>query len=148
MTNRRTTNYQRNETRPPHPDLGRSPIALDLPYPAAALWPNSRAHWSTKARATKHQRHAAHIIGRTAPPTARHQRHPRILAEFWCPGHRGPDPDNATAALKATLDGLTDAGLWEDDRELTILPPRIVTKTDWKAWRDRPGLRLWIGWPE
>lgn len=36
---------------------------------------------------------------------------------------RYPDRDNAIASLKAAFDGLTDAGLFDDDRGLTQEPP-------------------------
>ena len=40
---------------------------------------------------------------------------------FW-PTTRRMDADNLLATMKAAFDGLTDAGIWPDDRECTFLP--------------------------
>ena len=109
------------------------PNALHLvcPYPAASLWPNARSHWSRKARSARQQRAAVRFIAslsdrRPSKPFLR----ATVLAEFFCSG-RGPDPDNAVASLKSTLDGLQDGRVLANDRELVLLPVRIVPRSQW-----------------
>lgn len=44
----------------------------------------------------------------------------RIVA-YWKKAHK-MDPDNLIATMKSAIDGITDAGIWIDDRELSFLP--------------------------
>lgn len=79
-----------------------------LPYPAKALWPNGRAHFRTKASATKKHREWAHIA------TLGWHGRPATVGRIEITVHpkpRGPEPDrdNCVAAAKAYLDGIADA---------------------------------------
>src|SRR5687767_4924015 len=94
-------------------------IELELPIPPRATHPNARTHWGAKATATKRQRSdcstMASIIlrSRQAPRWAAAS----VLATFHVPGKsaRTSDPDNLIAWLKATIDGLQDAGVFAND---------------------------------
>lgn len=104
------------------------------------LSPNARAHWA------KRHKHGA-TARETAGWLAREQRPVRPLSGplavsvtiCWA-GQRGrlPDADNALAMCKPVLDGLTDAGVWWDDRSierLTVRQERL----------DRVGNATWPG---
>ncbi len=93
-----------------------------LPYPANALWPNKRPHWSAKAKAVRTYRHwakMATLADNTRPPVVG-----RLIVTL-CPKPRGPvpDADNISAAIKAAQDGVADA-YKVDDR--TFGQPRIL----------------------
>lgn len=82
--------------------------ALVFPYPAKALWPNSRPHWSQKARAVKQARRdawaatlEANLPKPTSPVSVTLRVHPRTA--------RRPDADNVVAAFKSLGDGIADA---------------------------------------
>ena len=89
-------------------------VELTLPYPPAALSPNSRASWQVKAAATKHYRFACFIQGATA--RSRHWEKFPIrptpviaIVTFIVITDRKRDEDNALASIKALWDGLVDA---------------------------------------
>ncbi len=81
---------------------------IELPFPAAPLWPNSRSHWAVYARAVKQMRGWAKLA--TLADATRPASVGRIVATLY-PKSRGPMPDrdNTVAALKSTLDGIADA---------------------------------------
>lgn len=95
-------------------------LAFQLPVPPAYLSPNSRCHWSKKAKEVKTAREAAQIEalrvlnGRTAPRFTK----ARFSAILFHLTKRTPDPDNFIAMLKPYLDGLADAGIVANDRDL------------------------------
>ena len=83
---------------------------IDLPYPAKALWPNGRARYHAKARATNDHRDWAYLatmeaMGRAAGfvPTA------ITIYVHAKPKGPLPDKDNCIAAAKSSLDGIADA---------------------------------------
>lgn len=87
-------------------------VLLEWPYPA--LWPNARAHWAVRAKATKGYRFAAKVKCLGAAPG--------IVRVTFCPKPMGPmpDKDNCIAAFKAGQDGIADA-LKINDRDLTVI---------------------------
>ena len=98
-------------------------ITLDLP--PQQLKPNGRHHWRAKAAKVAEYREAAcdaamesaYHYGVMEPiqaPTVR-------ITAYW-PTTRRMDPDNLIATMKAAFDGITDAGVWRDDRDVTYLP--------------------------
>ena len=98
-------------------------IEFDLPLPPPELQPNARIVWQAKARLTKQRRNtvaALTTLTRLVP------REPltRALVAFTIirPTKRTIDPDNALAWFKSTIDGMTDAGLFADDKELQYAP--------------------------
>jgi crossover junction endodeoxyribonuclease RusA len=88
---------------------------VDLPWPAKALHPNQRPHWSKKAAATKAARFAARetakTIGRIDAEAI------RVTCVFSPPMiKRNRDADNLIAACKAYFDGIADAIGMDDSR--------------------------------
>ena len=106
-------------------------IAVPL---GADVWitSNSRTHWAAKARKVKQIRTLAAYIARVAQtkgqlPRTRphwHTEHPcEVTAWVSYPptvGAAQADPANAEPAVKAIMDGLTDAGVWSDDNALVV----------------------------
>lgn len=79
-----------------------------LPWPAAALSPNARGHWSKRSRAAKSYRMQCFLFAKKAGLVAPGGR--ILLAlEFLPPSRRRRDDDNLLAAFKAGRDGLADA---------------------------------------
>lgn len=95
-------------------------IDVSLPIPPAACHQNARVHWAARSRAAKQARQDAY---RCALSALDGRDPPRIEAAVvhvqWFGKDRRClklDPTNCQAALKASIDGLTDAGMWTDDR--------------------------------
>lgn len=92
-------------------------IVLFLPPP---LMPgaNSRSHWRVRSKAARHDRYVAETLARVEMRKVA-QWDPILgatLTVTWHGRGRLPDPDNIGGRTKAFIDGLTDAGLWHDDR--------------------------------
>ena len=87
--------------------------------PPEELNPNSRVHWRPYRRASGALRTAAKYAalehGGTDPIVGRVDVSIRVC---WPKRRRVLDADNALASCKAALDGLTDAGVWQDDRQM------------------------------
>ena len=110
-----------------------TPLKIQTWYPPPPLWPNNRPHWSQRARCVRNQRKETSLITRAAiaeRPQWIPLRAAQITIVLHCPGS-APDPDNAIAALKSTIDGLVDGGALEDDNQLTFTFEAIVPKTEW-----------------
>lgn len=100
-------------------------IRVTLPIPPKPLHPNARPHYMTKAKATKGYRVEAWLMaGKAIPKDARPPRwkSATVRVRWFSKTKRRPDADNALASLKAAFDGLTDAGVWTDDRAATFMP--------------------------
>lgn len=95
-------------------------VTIYLPLPPAALNPNARVHWRTKAKATKAYREAARWAAHA--PHAAQWKVADIQAHFRFGQDRRRDRDNLLASLKAAFDGLVDAGLLADDSGVVLLP--------------------------
>ena len=96
-------------------------LTFQLPLPDRRLSPNARSHWAIKARMVKAARGAARVEalrvldGRPAPRWGRATLQPAV---FLGPKNRQPDPDNLLASLKSYIDGLADAGIVANDKDL------------------------------
>ena len=85
-----------------------------------------------KAKAVKEYRSEAHasalvIIDGGYPPLYETA---MVLFRWY---HRTPhriDPDNIIATMKSAIDGLNDAGVFDDDNKITYLPPEQFTDKD------------------
>ena len=99
-------------------------IAFSVSIPAQPLWPNARPHHHTKAKATKVARHAAAVECAAAMACDDSFPWPSafVRCTFYFGDARTRDRDNCLAAMKAVFDGMADAGLIENDSELTHLP--------------------------
>lgn len=92
--------------------MASQPITITVPWPAAALNPNSRVHWSKLAKLKKKAKADAIWATAAAVPVGDRQLGPgplkvTILANP--PTVRNRDDDNLIAACKAYFDGLAFA---------------------------------------
>ncbi len=92
-------------------------ITIDLPLPSPALHQNARVHHMARARATKDARGTARLcalsaLGRAAAPkwTAC-----KVRCDFRFATKRRRDRQNLIGAMKASVDGIVDAGIMHDD---------------------------------
>ena len=94
-------------------------FALDLPLPPKLLSPNVRAHWGAKHRATRDHRYDCAMLARAGKPRGWEPCAVSLEVEYRCSakaaGYIARDVQNATAALKAMVDGLVDAGIAPND---------------------------------
>ena len=97
-------------------------ITIDIPHPPASLSPNGRAHWRDRARDTKHMRMISDMLTCAAMgcadinepwPAAR-------MAIHWRFAGVRPDSDNIVARCKSVRDGIADAGLVANDRDIRV----------------------------
>lgn len=89
---------------------------LRLDWPPGVLSPNSRAHWTEKARAAKRYRRDCCIIAQAAGCRALNADRLKVELTFFPPDNRHRDADNLLASLKAGLDGISDATGIDDSR--------------------------------
>ncbi len=100
--------------------------AVLLRWPSPVLSPNARAHYMTKHRATRSYRQTTCIMGRGQ----KRLQNPACAILPLVATRRRRDLDNVLASLKSALDGLTDAGWWDDDHKIAgyHLVPEIHCK--------------------
>jgi crossover junction endodeoxyribonuclease RusA len=116
-----------------------SSITITIPLPERALSPNTRVHWSRKAKAVKRYRRLAWAASFDATPcTPERWAKASVAIVAYYPTRRHPDPDNLIASLKAAFDGIADAGIVANDRGLWPERPAIFTD------RTRPRIELTI----
>lgn len=105
-------------------------ITVTVPgSPSPELAPNRRAHGFAKAAATRQHRWDAFYAAVAARPDDRLRRigpiftGPVAVAVLirWGKGHRRHDLDSCAVCAKPYLDGLTDADIWVDDRQIKRL---------------------------
>lgn len=115
-------------------------IVVKLAIPSPKLSPNARTHFHAKARLVKKYRSDAKVAFWSLTSTAFKPRYSRARVRITWYAKRllFPDRDNALASLKAGFDGLTDAGLFSDDRGLSYEP--IVFR--WDAKKPRVELEI------
>lgn len=86
---------------------------IELPYPAKELSPNSRIHWSIKAKAAKKARSDAFYIvlaaGFDKNTFAGYGHRLHIWIDIYAKTKNYPDADNMLSSLKSALDGIADA---------------------------------------
>lgn len=101
-------------------------MTIELDLPPKVLSPNARAHWAKVASAKKKYRKAAALIAKAAG-TARFTR-ARMDLDFYVRDRRGlrQDSDNLVSCMKAGRDGIADAGVVENDRDITIGKVRLA----------------------
>lgn len=109
-------------------------MRVEIPMlPPKACSPNWRGHWAQRYKATKSFRDAVCICALenshlTRPLYDKAELSITIVIRD-CRGYK--DPDNALACLKPAIDGLQDAGIIQNDRNLKIRLP-IVFEVDKK----------------
>lgn len=101
-------------------------ITIRLTLPPAAVKPNARFHWSKKAKETKAYRRESwgDCVWQIKSPPPRWKK-ATFKAVAYFPTLRFPDPDNFIASLKAALDGIIDAGIVANDKDLWPLRPEF-----------------------
>ena len=106
-------------------------MKLVLPWPAPALWPNRRVHWSKLHTARKRSRREAWaLVSRElvaqgllnwAQSLARGDTNIAVRLTFHPPDRRKRDLDNMLATQKGTLDGIAQALCVDDSRFVPTL---------------------------
>lgn len=110
--------------------------AIVLPWPPSCLSSNARPNYFDKARATKAYRG---IVGYHAKGAPTIERPSLTLVPLVKPPQRRRDIDNIVGALKAAIDGLTDAAWWDDDSDIERL---TIVKPIMYGWPERGILAL------
>src|SRR3546814_8584353 len=83
--------------------------SVRLTWPDRASHPNSRGHWSKRAKANKAMRKAAYYLTLGANVKAPENGDIRVVLTFYPPDRRQRDRDNLLSNCKAYLDGIADA---------------------------------------
>ena len=101
---------------------------ITLPIPHKSLSPNhtvgSLGQRMQKANTIKKYRWLARLLAMEQLGTARPQwKTAQVQVTWFSKTARLIDRDNILGYLKSAFDGLTDAGLLADDRDITHLPP-------------------------
>jgi Holliday junction resolvase RusA-like endonuclease len=100
-------------------------ITVTVGTPSRLMNPNSRCHWGVKAKATKRARVEAWAAAQVAMYEANVKggwKEATAEVHWYARDSRRRDKDNCLSSLKATFDGLVDAGLLVDDNAITHLP--------------------------
>lgn len=99
-----------------------------------AIWltANQRLHWSTRMRRTRMLRAYAASEARIHGLAGRRLSPSIVTAMIGYPTNGRADPTNAEPAVKAIIDGLVDARVWDDD-DHTHLPIVAFTRDPQKS---------------
>jgi Holliday junction resolvase RusA-like endonuclease len=104
-------------------------ITITIGIPHKALSPNEKPHWAAKAKKVKAARSKAWLLAQTeivcSKSPAPQWVHAISTVVWYSRTKRRPDPDNANAMLKPTFDGMCDAGVVLNDKNLYHNPPRF-----------------------
>jgi len=92
---------------------------IKLPWPPRELSPNSRAHWSKKARCARDYKFACFALAKQARLSAPPSDTIDVFLEFSPPDRRRRDHDNMIALAKYALDGVA-AAVGVDDRRFVL----------------------------
>ena len=101
-------------------------------HPALWLTANQRLHWSTRMRRTRMLRAYAASEARIHGLAGRRLGPCVVTILIGYPTTGRADPANAAPAVKAIIDGLVDARVWDDDDHLHI-PSVAFTRDPQKA---------------
>lgn len=101
-------------------------VFIELSLPPPQCKPNGRYHWRAKMGPVKAYRCTAKMaavaaLGRMNPPKWKEA---RAQLTFYFRDRRRRDADNLLASAKQIFDGLTDAGVLDDDKGLSHNPVR------------------------
>jgi Holliday junction resolvase RusA-like endonuclease len=93
---------------------------------------NSRTHWTVRHRAAQHDRYVAATLALAQVRGFRAWEPMKgaALTVTWHGRGRLPDPDNIGGRTKAFIDGLTDAGVWQDDAVVRAITFRTERSKD------------------
>lgn len=105
--------------------------------PDADLSSNSRAHHMVRYRKVKALREFTKYQTREDVPPEPFTGPVKVTVSIgWPKGRKRQDPTNVEFCLKSVIDGMTDAGWWVNDKQVTI--ERIVQQT-WSDWKEQGG---------
>lgn len=91
--------------------------------PAIWLSANARLHWAPAAKRTRELR----LMGKAGGVDLGWKFEVCHVAAFiGYPTNRKADPANAAPTVKALIDGMTDAGVWDDDDSTHVLGPTYL----------------------
>jgi Holliday junction resolvase RusA-like endonuclease len=97
--------------------------------PPVAVSQNNREHWSKKHRATQEFKKAAWACACNTRPMQQLTGPVLVLARIGYPPRRQiADVSNAAANLKALIDGMTLAGWWADDKDVSV---QVIDQQRW-----------------
>ena len=94
---------------------------INFPWPSKDLSPNSRGHWSKKAKAAKAYRKACWSIAKQSGIKVDWDGEVYLWLTFFPPDRRARDDDNLIASFKAGRDGLAEA-MGIDDKRFRLRP--------------------------
>lgn len=102
-------------------------LTISIPMPSRYLSPNQKAHWATKARWARMQRHLTTLFVREALGRRRAPKWDEadVIIAVHPPDRRPRDRDNILASLKSAFDGAQDAGVVANDRGFYYWPIEI-----------------------
>ncbi len=102
-------------------------ITITIGIPHRSLSANARTHWATKAKKVKAARGVAYWYAVEDSSRCQRQRWTNAISTvvWYAKTATHPDPDNALAMLKPYFDGLADAGVLANDRNLAHNPIRF-----------------------
>lgn len=104
-------------------------LTITIPLPPKEVRNNARVHWARKAGAVKQYRFLTRFRAMTAMgETKLAWKKAKVHITAYFPTARHLDPTNLIDALKPAFDGLEDAGVIENDKNLWPERPVIVTK--------------------
>ncbi len=108
-------------------------LTITIPLPPKEVRNNWRGHWAKKAAAVKTCRTETRLIAVRAIASSEMSdglpwKKASVKVTAYFPTARHLDPTNLIDALKPAFDGLQDAGVIENDKELWPERPVIVTK--------------------
>ena len=106
--------------------------------PDADLGSNGRAHWAVKARKAKALRQFVYYSTREDAPEQPMTGPVQLtISVGWPKGRKRHDDDNMVTLCKSLVDGMTDAGYWRNDRQVTIRRP--IDQQPWSQWEKQGG---------
>jgi Holliday junction resolvase RusA-like endonuclease len=106
--------------------------------PDADLSPNARVHWRVRARKVKALREFVYWATKADAPIEPFTG-PVVLtiSVGWPVGRKRHDDDNMVSLCKTIVDGMTDAGWFVNDSQVSIERP--IKQEPWGRWKEQGG---------
>jgi hypothetical protein len=103
----------------------RSSLSITVPFPPRCLWPNSRGQHRFKTDVRRAFKDECFVAAHAAKAGRGPFPWPAAImgARFYQPDARSRDRDNANGSLKYAIDAIVNAGLLENDRDVSTLMP-------------------------
>lgn len=99
------------------------PITVSIP--PKTLSPNARVHWGAKAAAKKKAKEEAYLVAIASPIAGKMWGMASTHVVYYHKTNRRRDADNFLSLLKATFDGIAQAGVVKDDSGFVHFPIRF-----------------------